>query len=687
MRKVVNWYICSRKTSKSLNMKKLSNILFYMLLSLLAMVFCVEANAKSAVDTTVFQLLNLRYAGLEKVRQQYERGNMNGAAEALLAYYRQRTGIVNPMLRLQRLTVSKHERQWADDALEHTFYVHDGYQPSFNYGKDIDWTYWPVKDNELRWQLHRHKWFTPMGKVYQLTKDERYAREWMAQYIDWIVKNPLVKVKRSQYERKGEETDKAIENAVFAWRPLETSHRVQDQINQFSLFISSPSFNASFLTSFLVNYHRNANHIMENFSKKGNHLLFEAQRMFYAGTFFPEFKDAKTWQQRGISILNEEICKQVYADGGQFELDPHYHLASINIFCKTIEMAKANHVEQLIPPTYMQTVEKMVMFYANICFPDYTNPCFSDAKEGKSESEIRNYQEWSKLFPENEAIRYLATQGKQGRRPPYLSKGFPVSGFFTFRNGWDMNATVMVVKAGPKGEWHCQPDNGTFELWFHGRKLFPDSGSYVYAGDDEVQKQRDWFRQTTVHNTLTLNHQNMETTQSETVLWQPEGATPTLVTQNPSYRDLQHRRTVFFVDNQFFVIVDEATGTATGTINLNYHLRDGQLAVDSARLKVSTLYDGKSNLVLQCFTNSHARLKVTEGFYSLAYRQKTPRPSLSFDVEKNNSKPVSFVTVITPLENSSTCPVYKARLLKSTDGEQEVELIVNGKKRILKWNK
>lgn len=30
----------------------------------------------------------------------------------------------------------------------------------------------------------------------------------------------------------------------------------------------------------------------------------------------------------------------------------------------------------------------------------------------------------------------------------------------------------MVVKAGPKGEWHCQPDNGTFELWANGRNLF-----------------------------------------------------------------------------------------------------------------------------------------------------------------------------------------------------------------------
>ena len=46
----------------------------------------------------------------------------------------------------------------------------------------------------------------------------------------------------------------------------------------------------------------------------------------------------------------------------------------------------------------------------------------------------------------------------------------------------------MVVKAGPKGEWHCQPDNGTFELWFNGRNLFPDTGAYVYAGSAEVMK-------------------------------------------------------------------------------------------------------------------------------------------------------------------------------------------------------
>lgn len=60
----------------------------------------------------------------------------------------------------------------------------------------------------------------------------------------------------------------------------------------------------------------------------------------------------------------------------------------------------------------------------------------------------------------------------EGAPLPYLSHGSLASGFFTLRSGWKKDAAVMVVKAGPKGEWHCQPDNGTFEFWFNGKNLF-----------------------------------------------------------------------------------------------------------------------------------------------------------------------------------------------------------------------
>lgn len=640
------------------------------------------------IEGEFFSLLNLDYPGLEQVKALHKENKDSEAAQALLEYYRNRTGIKNANLNIGNLRISTKEQKWADEALEHTFYVHDGYQPAFNYGKDINWRYWPVKDNELRWQLHRHKWFTPMGKAYRLTKDEKYAKEWTYQYLDWIKKNPLTPINQEEYElASAGEVKASAENVRFAWRPLETSHRLQDQINQFALFINSPYFTADFLVEFLVNYHKHAVHILNNYSAQGNHLLFEAQRMLYAGTFFPEFKEATAWRKSGIDILNREILVQVYPDGGHFELDLHYHLACINIFCKALRMADINGFRNEFPQSYIDTIENMIVFYMNVCYPDYSNPCFSDAKKGNPKNEIQNYQDWHQLFPDNQQILYFATNGKQGKAPANLSEGFLKSGFFAFRNGWGQDATVMVVKAGPKGEWHCQPDNGTFELWFNGKNLFPDSGSYVYAGDDEVMKLRYWFRQTAVHNTLTLDNKNLETTESVTKLWKPEGNVQMLVTENPSYKDLKHRRSIFFVDRQYFVIVDEAIGSATGNINLHYQLCDGKADIDFKDLSVTSDFENNSQVKLQCFAAKGTTLKEEEGWFSTAYRQRTKRLAISFNKEKKHKETIRFITVIYPTKDKKDFPDIIARI-KNANQEQtsmEVEVTINGAKQLLKY--
>lgn len=418
----------------------------YILLLTLAC-FIGKVNAQE-LKNEVFSLLNLDYPGLEKVKALHQEGKDADAAKALLDYYRARTNVKTPDINLKKITISKEEQQWADDALSHTFFSHKGYQPSFNYGEDIDWKYWPVKDNELRWQLHRHKWFTPMGKAYRLSGDEKYAVEWTKQYIDWIKKNPLVKVDKKEYEMTGNnQLQDDVENARFAWRPLEVSNRLQDQTSQFQLFLPSPPFTPEFLTEFLVNYHKHAIHILGNYSAQGNHLLFEAQRMIYAGAFFPEFKEAAAWRKSGIDIMNREINVQVYNDGGQFELDPHYHLAAINIFCKALNIADLNGFRDEFPQSYLDTIEKMIVFYANMSFPDYTNPCFSDAKLTSKSAMLKDYRNWSKMFPKNQFIKYLATDGKEGALPDYLSKGFLKSGFFVFRNSWGMDADTNGRKS------------------------------------------------------------------------------------------------------------------------------------------------------------------------------------------------------------------------------------------------
>ena len=614
-------------------------------------------NTEPELKPEVFELLNLNAPGLASVKAAHQSGDDNAAAAALLDYYRNRKGICTPEIRnAKKVKINKEQQKWADEALEHKFFSHKGYQPSYFYGEDINWRYWPVQDNELRWQLHRHKWFMPMGLAYRTSGDEKYAVEWTKEYIDWIRKNPLVIIDKSEYEINADSQLKEdAENSRYAWRSLEVSHRLQDQCMQFQLFIDSPSFTPEFLTEFLVNYHRHADHISHNWSKQGNHLLFEAQRMLMAGSFFPEFKEAESWRKSGVDILNREIQKQVLPDGGHYELDPHYHLATIEIFYKALQIADLNGFANEFPKSYWDAVENMIMFYTDIMYPDYTNPCFSDAKITTKRVMLNNYKKWAQVFPDNQVIRYFATEGEQGTLPEHLSKGFLDSGFFVFRNGWGQDALQMVVKAGPAGEWHAQPDFGTFELWYNGKCLFQDSGSYVYEGKDpEIMEWRKWFRATSHHNTLVVNDQDVDKVDSKTILWQPEGDVQVLVTEHPSYKNLTHRRTVFFGDGKYFVIVDEAVGKMKGWVNLHYQMPKGDVPNSREDMHFHSNFEGESNFYLQCFCDDmeQMQMKKEKGWQSSEYQKKVQRIDASFKQKKESDDPVRFITVIYPKQKA-----------------------------------
>ncbi|MEI8087849.1 MAG: heparinase II/III family protein, partial [Paludibacter sp.] len=124
----------------------------------LILTLCLFMAKSQTVDNNVFTYLNLNYKGLEEVKKLHELGKDTEACAALLTYYKNRNSIINPDMNLNRISISKDEQGWADDAMEHKFFSHEGFKPSLFYGKEIDWNYWPVKDNELRWQLHRLKW-------------------------------------------------------------------------------------------------------------------------------------------------------------------------------------------------------------------------------------------------------------------------------------------------------------------------------------------------------------------------------------------------------------------------------------------------------------------------------------------------------------------------------------------------
>lgn len=631
---------------------------------LFSLCFCFAVNAATTEMKDVFSLLDLNRPGLEKVKMYCEKQQWEKAAGELLKYYRNREGVIIPGQDSRK--ASEMDFVKANDALKHTFHVLE--DPVWNYGKDINWEYWPMKDIEMRVQLHRHGWWTSLAKVYCTTGSEKYAKEYVYEFRDWVKKNPYKPFDINQYGTVSSGTiDINSPNECFAWRPLEVGIRLLRWCRHFSLFLDAKSFTPEFLLEFLYSYHQNASVLMKSFSPAGNHLIHQASGVIRAGICFPEFKDAEIWIKAGADNLNREIARQSYSDGCHFELDPGYHCGFIQSYDDAIQVALDNDKLDLFPKECLEHLVRMTKYYLDYRYPDGTHPCLSDARRHDDLAYADLLENISSYCdsPEAKQILWFATNGKEGTAPSYKSSGYPETGFYTFRSGWQSNDIIMPIKATERGMWHAQPDFGTFELWAYGKILMPDSGAYTYSGDEEIERLRAYFKETARHNAVTLDSKSYKDPKPNVITWRPvpENGVQLLSVQHEAYDGLTRRRDISFVDEKFFIIVDEVTGSDTGLLTLRNCLGQGSLTEVAAGNFV--YLDGNAGLCLLVLGPENSKVRVEDDWYSEAFRERHRRPVVCLDVQRDAEAQVQrFVTVIYPFsgENapkasfkSSTC--------------------------------
>jgi heparan-sulfate lyase len=334
-------------------------------------------------------------------------------------------------------------------------------------------------------------------------------------------------------------------------------------------------------------------------------------------------------------------------------------------------------MENTFSESYLERIEKMCEVPMKLCLPDGTNVQFGDAWQGKPGQHTEQFLEWSKLFNRSDFL-YLATDGEEGQRPDSTAYALPYSGLYSMRSGWDKEAICMVLKCGPDGGGHCQPDNGTFDIYAGGRNLMPDAGSYIYSGDPEG---RSWFRQTKVHQTLTLNGENSDYVPT-LLFWKPGENVDILVVENQSYEKLKHRRSVFFVDKKYFVVVDEAIGEATGDVGIHFQLAPESEAVFSNRdMTFQTNLKEGWNIYVQSQKQPEMNLEKEEGWVSFEYTRKEPRPTFQYKIQKKDAnQKITFYTLVIPFKNRIPKVEIVANKAKSA-GELQFKIIENGKRK------
>lgn len=606
----------------------------------------------SASDAKIRTLLGrLDLTRPELAAVQAAKDDPQQAAEALLAYYRARTTVKHPIDRIQRAAkrgqyATPAQIKQANDGVKHIFLCQPNVLPH-DFGPAIDWftNKSALNDSEWLWQLHRQYWWSDLARAYWHTGDEIYAQAWVAQMLDWVRACPR-------------------DAKSPAWRTLEAGIRGYSWSGHFQHFIDSPAFGSRELVVFLNACWEHGDYLTQGRRFSANNWgLMEAEGAAFLAITFPEFAQAPTWREQAVRHLAEQMGQQVRPDGHQAEQCLNYHQGCISWFSRTAELLKMNGNADSFPADFWKRLEQMCAVLYQLSFPDNTSPQFGDTHSPVSwQGELGK---WAPIFGRDD-FRYCASGGNSDTAPRETAFAFPDSGFYSMRSGWQREDTCLVVKCGPDGGWHCQPDNGTFELYAGGRRLMPDSGTYIYDGDAAAKTARQWFRQTRVHQTLTLDGKNT-VYQPKLLRWQPGNTLDTLVVENAGYPQLTHRRAVFFVQKRFFVIIDEARGTAAGDVNIHFQLLPCTPVVEQHALSFRSALPTGANVLVQGMAQAGLTLQEEEGWVSYVYGHRGQRPAFRFTQPKTAAQPcVRFISLVVPYDGA-TPPETEVRLLDAAD--------------------
>jgi uncharacterized heparinase superfamily protein len=371
-----------------------------------------------------------------------------------------------------------------------------------------------ASDVKVPWELSRLQWLMPAGQAYRLSGDERYAEAARALLESWIDANPYA-------QSVNWSTTMEVALRILSWSWLFRAFHA-------SRAWSDVAFRERFLCALYLHGDFTERHI-ERSDVNGNHFTADAAGMVFAGLFFGRGSDAARWHACGWSHLCDELPRQVFPDGVDFEASIGYHRLVAELFLLPALYRRACGLE--VPDGYAQRLQAMARFTAAYSRPDGGSPLWGDADDARAlplgrqaltdhrylvglagaafdVAELRD----ASGGPRGEAFWLLGPAAAASLpasdtppRPPG-SSAFADGGFYVMRNATDH----VFVDCGPVGlagrGGHGHNDCLAFEAELDGVLLVSDCGLFVYSASFA---ERNNFRSTAYHNTPSIDGQEI----------------------------------------------------------------------------------------------------------------------------------------------------------------------------------
>ena len=545
---------------------------------------------------------------------------------------------------------------------------------NLEYGKEIDWHLDAVHgkraplvpsykinfldfavagDHKVTWELNRHQHLVTLAKAWLLTREDRYASEAIEQWYSWQRANPYP---------LGINWASSLEVAFRSLSWLWLSHLL-------STWSALPANFENDLNHALELNGRHIGRYLSTYFSPNTHLLGEALALFYLGTLRPRLPRAEKWKQQGWTILQQESHRQVLPDGVYFEQSLYYHVYALDIFLHARLLAARNQVQ--ISLGFDEVIQKMLAVVQSVAGAGPPDG-FGDDDGGRLFNPRRNRPEHmtdplsvgAAMFDDpslrasssltEEAIWLFGSHAIDPQLPDdkttwlAANHSFPHGGLY-IATGSDLSQQ-MIIDAGPMGTGragHGHADALSVKLSFNHRPWLVDAGTFVYISDSgSTEDPRQIFRGTRAHNTLSLDGLDQANPEGP-FAWSDlpsvladswiTGATFTFFSgSHNGYKHLpqpvRHRRFVFHLRNNFWLIRDVGEGSGTHLLESSWHFA-ADLAVSSTENKFvasspAENRPGRAHLTMLPVPDPRWKCNLSSEHVSHAYGAKLPAPVL-----------------------------------------------------------
>lgn len=521
-------------------------------------------------------------------------------------------------------------------------------------------------DIKLVWEPSRFAGAFVLARAWALTGDESYAETFWSLFESWCDQNPP---NRGPNWKCGQEASLRLMAWVFALYATAGARATR------------PERLMAMLKAVVVLGHRVEANIGYALSQNNNHGISEATGLLTIGLLFPELRRAAVWARKGLKLLERQVRRQVYADGAYVQHSFNYQRLMLHDCLWAATIARRNGMG--LSPEVLDRLRSSAGFLYQMSDPGGALPNY-----GKNDGALVlvldacDYRDYRPLLQLSarvlEAGRRIESEGPwdepglwffaegEADAGPALdatreSTSAPDGGYVTIRrkDAWAM------IRAHRYRDRPADADALHFDLWWRGRNLLRDSGTYRYYCE---QRFGDYFAATRAHNTIEIDVQSQmdkagvflwdqwlsaRTTRHETlsdgvILWEGE---------HDGYHRLPdpvtHHRAVLALSDRLWVVIDDVLGRTQHDVGLFWHIGDVECQLaDSGRSIRMTSGDEVAELLIHAgvenadirYWHGYDDQATVHGWRSLYYATKTAAATVQVAVRR--TLPVRLVSAV-----------------------------------------